>query len=76
LGYCIQKIIYTQNPDAVKTFPSLHQKILDKPGPLAYKKEGILDTVYKILDSEGGFHGNDIRKPSGSKKEIPTGRSL
>jgi hypothetical protein len=44
--------------------PFLHQKTLDKPRPLAYKKEVILDTVYRILNEKGGFHGNGIRRPS------------
>jgi hypothetical protein len=56
--------------------PFPHQKTLDKPKPLAYKKEVTLDTVYKILTKKGGFHGNDIRRPSDPQKEIPTGRSL
>jgi hypothetical protein len=56
--------------------PFLHQKTLDKPRPLAYKKEVILDTVYRILNEKGGFHGNGIRRPSDPQKEIPTGRSL
>jgi len=43
-GYCIQKIIYTQNPDGVKPFPFSHQKILDKARRLAYC---VLDTVYR-----------------------------
>jgi len=33
-------------------FKSSHQKTLDKPGPLAYKKEVILDTVYTISNEK------------------------